>query len=155
MKLLFVCLGNICRSPMAETVFRKRVAELGLKNEISIDSAGTAGYHEGELADARMRKHAEKRGYSIASRSRKVRMEDFENFDKIIAMDNSNVRDLQLNCPKEYWQKIVKMTDYATRHTLTEVPDPYYGGEAGFELVIDLLEDASEGLLKEILIENK
>ncbi|MBS9767982.1 MAG: low molecular weight phosphotyrosine protein phosphatase [Flavobacteriaceae bacterium] len=153
MKILFVCLGNICRSPMAETIFRKRIEEIGLSEKVQIDSAGTAGYHEGELADARMRKHSEKRGYSITSRSRKVRMEDFENFDKIIAMDNSNVHNLQQVCPKEYWQKIVKMTDYATRHSFSEVPDPYYGGEAGFELVIDLLEDASEGLLKEIKTE--
>ncbi len=97
-----------------------------------------------------MRKHAEKRSYKITSRGRKVTIEDFAYFDKIVAMDNSNVQNLKRICPSEYLHKIVKMTDFAKKHSLDEVPDPYYGGYEGFELVIDLLEDACSGLLEEI-----
>ncbi len=147
MKILFVCLGNICRSPMAETIFRKQVEEAGLQDRITIDSAGTAGYHIGEKADKRMRMHAENRNYTITSRGRQVEPTDFAHFDRIVAMDDSNMQNLRRICPKEYLPKLNKITDFAQKHSLDEVPDPYYGGAEGFELVIDLLEDACEGLL--------
>lgn len=150
MRVLFVCLGNICRSPMAETIFRKRIEDEGLEAKVEIESAGTGDWHVGQMADARMRGHAQKRGYNITSLGRTVAVDDFAYYDKIVAMDDSNVRNLKRICPAEHIDKIVKMTDYATKHSHTEVPDPYYGGDAGFELVIDLLEDASEGLLEEL-----
>lgn len=149
-KVLFVCLGNICRSPMAETVFRKYVAAAGLEDKIEIESSGTGDWHVGEQADSRMRKHAQQRGYNITSVGRTVSQNDFGYYNLIVAMDDSNVRNLERMCPPEQLHKIVKMTDYANSHSQTEVPDPYYGGEAGFRLVIDLLEDACEGLLQEV-----
>ncbi len=155
MKILFVCLGNICRSPMAETIFRRRVELAGLATEVTIDSAGTSGYHQGELADSRMRQHAQRRGYNITSRSRQVRAEDFEVFDKIIAMDNSNRQKLMSMSDKKYWDKISLMTDYANRYQQDEVPDPYYGGDDGFEFVIDLLEDTSEGLFNALFVKKQ
>lgn len=134
MKILFVCLGNICRSPMAETVFRKLVVEQGLENKIEIESSGTGDWHVGEQADARMRKHAQQRGYTITSIGRTVVQGDFAYYDLIVAMDDSNVQDLKRKCPPTYVHKIVKMTDYATKHKYTEVPDPYYGSTAGLSL---------------------
>lgn len=150
MKILFVCLGNICRSPMAETIFRKLVDEAGLSDKIEVESAGTGDWHVGQLADPRMRGHAEKRGYHITSRGRTVAASDFDYYDKIVAMDNSNVKNLQRKCPTKYLYKIDKMTDYAQSTVHSEVPDPYYGGDAGFQLVIDLLEDACKGLLEKV-----
>ncbi len=149
MKVLFVCLGNICRSPMAETIFRDRVEKAGLTH-FEIDSAGTGNWHVGELADPRMRKHAGLRGYTITSIARAVADSDFSEFDKIIAMDDDNVKNLKRRCPDEYLHKISKMTDYARNCQYSEVPDPYYGGEKGFETVIDLLENATEGLLEHL-----
>ncbi len=150
MKILFVCLGNICRSPMAETVFKAKVKAAGLSADFEIDSAGTAAYHEGEQADARMRQHAQQRGYNITSIARQVRTTDFEHFDKIIGMDNSNMENLKRICPPAHIHKLHKMTDFSQHIVYDNVPDPYYGGAAGFELVIDLLEDAGEGLLKRL-----
>lgn len=148
-KILFVCLGNICRSPSAEAVMKKMAADRGV--ELFIDSAGTIAAHAGESADARMQTHAVKRGYDLTSISRQVVAEDFEDFDMIIGMDASNLSDLadRASSPSELG-KISNMTDYCTRFDYKSVPDPYYGGSAGFELVLDLLEDACDGLLKKI-----
>jgi protein-tyrosine phosphatase len=148
-RVLFVCLGNICRSPTAEGVFQHLVDQAGA--DIEIDSAGTGGWHAGERADARMREHAAKRGYDLTSRARKVVREDYENFDLLVAMDDSNLRDLKRQDPQgRYTHKLVKMTDYCRHHRQREVPDPYYGGAQGFELVLDIIEDASQGLLDEL-----
>lgn len=151
-RVLFVCWGNICRSPSAEAVFTAIVKKAGLEKEYEIDSAGTIAAHSGEPADARMQSHAIKRGYRLTSISRKINPDiDFDAFDTIIAMDNNNVRDLlYLSRDEDDRKKITKMTDYCTRFNNSSVPDPYYGGADGFELVLDLLEDACEGLLNHL-----
>lgn len=150
MKILFVCLGNICRSPMGETVFRKMAENESIAYQLEIDSAGTANYHTGKLADERMRKHAKRRGYQITSIARQITKDDFENFDMIVAMDMSNYNDLHRICPPEDLYKIVKLTDYCKDYDLEGVPDPYYGGAEGFEYVIDILEDGCSNLLMKI-----
>ncbi|MCD7899549.1 MAG: low molecular weight phosphotyrosine protein phosphatase [Bacteroides sp.] len=147
-KILFVCLGNICRSPMAEGVMLRLIQEAGLEKEIKVDSAGTAAYHEGELPDSRMRSHASRRGYQLTHRSRPVTTDDFYDFDLIIGMDDQNINNLYKYAPSvETSQKIHRMTDYCVNMSTDHVPDPYYGGSSGFEYVIDLLEDACAGLL--------
>lgn len=150
-KLLFVCLGNICRSPSAEAVMKHYVKEKGWEDRFFIDSAGLSGWHSGGPADERMQHHAKRRGYELTSRSRKFYPSaDFKEFDMIIGMDDQNVRDLRaLAETEEELGKIYKMTDFCRRFSYrTAVPDPYYGGDAGFELVLDLLEDGVEGLLE-------
>ena len=150
-RILFVCLGNICRSPSAESIFRKQVEDEGLSEQITIDSAGILNYHEGELPDKRMREHAWQRGYKLKSRSRPVKMADFERFDLIIGMDDSNYDRLRAMAPNlEGKKKICRMADYLKHYEHDHIPDPYYGGASGFELVLDLLEDASSVLLEEI-----
>ncbi len=150
-RILFVCLGNICRSSSAEGVMLHLLKERGLEDEFVIDSAGILAYHQGELPDSRMRAHAKRRGYDLVHRSRPVRSHDFENFDLIIGMDDRNIADLNELAPSvEDMKKIHRMTEYCTRHTDDYVPDPYYGGAEGFEHVLDLLEDACEGLLDKI-----
>ena len=149
--VLFVCLGNICRSPAAEGIFKKMVADEGLENEILVDSAGTSGWHEGELPDDRMRMHGQRRGYDFSSRSRKFGEKDFGIFDYIIVMDDDNYRNVKkLAKSKEDVAKIHLMTDFSDKYSHSHVPDPYYGGSSGFELVMDLLEDACENLLNRI-----
>ena len=151
-KILFVCLGNICRSPSAEAVFTGIVKKEGLAKYFEIDSAGTSGWHAGEPADQRMQTHAIKRGYNLTSRSRKFDPHsDFDYFDMIIGMDDANVDTLRRMAQNANdLAKIYKMTDFAQQFDYDEVPDPYYGGASGFELVLDLLEDTCKGLLKEI-----
>ncbi len=149
-RVLFVCLGNICRSPTAEGVMQHLVEQAGA--DVRVDSAGTGGWHAGERADPRMREHAAKRGYDLTSRARAFdRSVDFEAFDLIVAMDDSNLANLRRqDRAGRYAHKLVKMTDYCSRHPHSEVPDPYYGGDQGFELVIDIIEDAAGGLLAEL-----
>lgn len=147
-KILFVCLGNICRSSTAEGVMLHLIKEAGLEKEFVIDSAGILSYHQGELPDSRMRAHAARRGYQLVHRSRPVRTEDFYNFDLIIGMDDRNIDDLKEKAPSmEEWKKIHRMTEYCTRIPADHLPDPYYGGAEGFEYVLDVLEDACAGLL--------
>ncbi len=147
-RVLFVCLGNICRSPSAEAVFKGLTEKKGRSSFFKIDSAGTSGYHQGEPADARMQTHAVKRGYNLTSVSRPFDpFTDWDNFDIIVAMDDSNLLDLkEMARNQSDLKKLYKMTDFSKRFNYNEVPDPYYGGAQGFELVLDLLEDAGEGL---------
>jgi len=146
--ILFVCLGNICRSPTAEGVFRKIVSDAGRSTEFDIDSAGTAGYHTGGPADSRMRATAKVRGYNLESIARRIERSDFDRFDLIITMDDANFQDVSSIDPDSV-ARIVRMCDYCEEHRETEVPDPYYGGEAGFHRVIDILEDACANLLRQ------
>ncbi len=148
--ILFVCLGNICRSPSGEAVLKAKLKNVGLEREVFVDSAGTSGYHTGERTDQRMQSHAIKRGYDLTSISRQVQPEDFENFDYIIAMDKSNYRNLFNMAPSQkYHHKIKLMTDFS-QHYEGDIPDPYYGGSQGFENVLDILEDAVNGLINEL-----
>lgn len=150
MRILFVCLGNICRSPTAEGVLRQRVRAAGLEERIRIDSAGTGDWHVGKAPDARTCRVARRRGYDLdALRARQVCREDFSRFDLILAMDRSNLRDLQVLRPQG---AVAELDLYLRRYALEEdeVPDPYYGGEEGFERVLDLLERAGDELLAEI-----
>lgn len=151
-KVLFVCSGNICRSPSAEAVFKKLVEAKGLKDKFEIDSAGTGSWHVGEPADKRMQGHAKKRGYNLDSISRKINPRvDFDHFDMIIGMDNYNIRDLKsIARNSDDLAKIHKMTDFAKDWNYSEIPDPYYGGDEGFELVLDLLEDSCKGLFEKL-----
>ncbi|QQS51191.1 MAG: low molecular weight phosphotyrosine protein phosphatase [Bacteroidota bacterium] len=150
-KILFICMGNICRSPSAEAVMNFFVANSTLSDIIQCDSAGTLSYHAGEPADARMQRHASKRGYELTSISRQVRPADFNEFDYVVAMDDENVANLQPFLPAPgHASKISKMTNYCSGPNPGYVPDPYYGGSEGFEQVLDLLEDACQGLLTHI-----
>ena len=155
-KILFVCLGNICRSSSAEGVMKHLIEEAGRADEFLIDSAGILSYHQGELPDSRMRAHAARRGYNLTHLSRPVRTEDFYNFDLIIGMDDRNIDALRDRAPDvESEQKIHRMTDFCRTKVIDYVPDPYYGGAQGFENVLDILEDACEGLLAHLSDEKK
>lgn len=155
-RLLFVCLGNICRSPSAEAVMKKLARQAGLENRLEIDSAGLTGYHEGEQADPRMRTHAARRGYVLDSISRPVRPADFYDFDLLIGMDDRNVEELKRRAPDlETTAKVRQMTEFSRHKLYDYVPDPYYSGAEDFELVLDLLEDACGGLLESLIGEAK
>ncbi len=151
-KILFVCLGNICRSPAAEGYFSHLLKENDLSNDFVIDSAGTSAYHEGEPADGRMQDVARERGYTLESISRGFNHKtDFQNFDLIITMDHKNYQDvIDLSPNKEAQQKVHAMTDFCHIHNVNHVPDPYYKGVDGFELTMDIIEDACDGLLKKL-----
>ncbi|MDH5518608.1 MAG: low molecular weight phosphotyrosine protein phosphatase [Gammaproteobacteria bacterium] len=151
-KVLFVCMGNICRSPTAEGVFRHLTIKNKVSEQVLIDSAGTHAYHIGEPPDSRSMTTARSRNIDMSlQRARKISSEDFENFDHILVMDQSNLADLLQICPNHLQHKIELFMSYAKNFNETEVPDPYYGGNSGFDHVFDLVEDASEGLLKKIL----
>lgn len=149
--VLFVCMGNICRSPSGEAVMNEVIKKAGLDNKINCDSAGTIAFHEGEQGDARMKQFASKRGYDLTSIARQFKYIDLENFNYIIAMDKDNYSDIiDQDNENKYSSKVSMMTDYCTQYSDKFVPDPYYGGAQGFEHVLDLLEDACVGLLNKI-----
>ncbi len=151
--VLFVCMGNICRSPTAHGVFRQRVARAGLADQVRIDSAGTHSAHRGEPPDARAQAHAHarQRGYAMADlRSRQITDRDFYSFDLVLAMDDDNLSELHRRCPPEQQYRLRRMTEFCLRTSSPVVPDPYYGNAQGFEHVLDLLEDACDGLLAHV-----
>lgn len=148
--VLFVCTGNICRSPTAEGVFKHCVEKAGLVARITSDSAGTHDYHVGEAPDPRAQAAARRRGYELGElRARRVHREDFERFDYVLAMDEANLRQLERLCPREHAHKLKLFLDFADGAP-REVPDPYYGGADGFERVLDLVEKAAQGLLRHL-----
>jgi protein-tyrosine phosphatase len=150
-RVLFVCLGNICRSPTAEGVFRDRVARAGLAHAIATDSAGTHDYHIGDPPDPRARAAARRRGVDISDlRGRQIARADFEHFHYVLAMDRSNLRNLSRLCPKGAESRLRLFLEFAPDGAPDEVPDPYYGGAEGFEHVLDLAEAAADGLLAHI-----
>jgi protein-tyrosine phosphatase len=150
-KVMFVCMGNICRSPTAHGVFRKLVQEEGFIDDIYIESSGTHAYHVGESPDRRAQQTASYRGIDLSDlRAQRVKHADFENFDYIIAMDDDNYTILSSECPAEHRNKLHMFLDFATDIPQREVPDPYYGGPGGFDHVFDLVEAGSRGLLQEI-----
>ena len=149
--VLFVCMGNICRSPTAEAVFRHYVESAGLSDWIEIDSAGTHDYHIGESPDQRSQRAAEQRGYDMSGlRGRQVVREDFERFDYVLAMDSANLGILQYLAPRGCKKHVALFLDFARHHGEREVPDPYFGGSQGFERVLDMVEDAAQSLLQHI-----
>ena len=151
-KVLFVCLGNICRSPAAQGIFEHIVRENGMEDRIEADSAGTYGGHRGELPDRRMRNAALYRGYALTHRSRPVSSLDFLEYDIVVAMDDQNYEDLMHLAPSvEATHKIVRMASYLTSHKISYIPDPYYMGTEGFTLVLDLLEESCMNLYKSII----
>ncbi len=147
-RVLFVCMGNICRSPTAEGVTRMLAEKKGVAAFFEFDSCGTHGYHIGNPPDARARQAAAQRGYDLSSlKARQVSDIDFERFDHILAMDRDNLALLRQACPEELHGKLGLFLEYASRSGVDEVPDPYYGGPEGFERVLDMIEDAATGLL--------
>ena len=150
-RVLFVCLGNICRSPTGEGVFQTLVEREGLSNSISIDSAGTAAYHIGEPPDQRSQAAAKRRGINLdGQRARRVKVQDFQEFDYLLAMDADNHANLMRMCPAGSEHKVHLMLDFGEGTEGQDVPDPYYVGGDGFEVVLDLIENASNGLLGDI-----
>ena len=153
MKLLFVCLGNICRSPAAEGVFLHQLNERGLNDRFVVDSAGTGGWHVGNPADRRMQAAASRRGIQLPSRARQISLDDLSTFDLVLTMDDDNlmaVQALAKEAGSRATASIKPMLSFARSFSEAEVPDPYYGGESGFEHVLDLLEDACNNLLDEL-----
>lgn len=150
-RILFVCMGNICRSPSAHGVFQRQLAAHGLDREVEVDSAGTHNYHPGEAPDERSQRHAARRGYDLSQlRARQIEPLDFERHHLILAMDWDNLNQLKAQCPREHLHKLRRLTEFCQRLRSDTVPDPYYGGVQGFEHVLDLVEDASDGLLQHV-----
>ena len=148
--ILFVCLGNICRSPAAEAVFLHQIKLRGIQEYFHVDSAGTGSWHIGKKADSRMLQAASQRGIDITSRARQINLNDFKKFDLILTMDNSNLDDVQKIARQLTHSKLIEihpLLSYSKKSKLIEVPDPYYGGDKGFDQVLDLLEDSINGLL--------
>ncbi|MGB8856321.1 MAG: low molecular weight protein-tyrosine-phosphatase [Burkholderiales bacterium] len=160
-KILFVCMGNICRSPTAEAVLHHLVRRQGLEEHISVDSAGTIGFHSGEPPDKRATLHAARRGYDLSRiRARQINQPDYELFDYVLAMDKQNIAWLKKQIPNEYMHKLRLFLDFSEKYAGQDVPDPYYGNADGFETVLDMTEDAARGLLahlqqKETALEKK
>ena len=151
MKILMVCMGNICRSPLAEGVVRRLVDRAGMSAFVEVDSAGTLAYHAGEQPDPRAKKVAASRGYDLSGmRARRVAEDDFSHFDLVLAMDKQNLSALERVCPDEYLNKLGLFMEYAKDPEHDEIPDPYYGGPDGFERVLDMCEAASQGLIASI-----
>jgi len=151
--VLFVCLGNICRSPAAEAIFQKLINDKGIGNQFIVDSAGTGSWHVGKKADSRMRFAAKQRGINITSNARQIREDDFRKFKYILVMDNSNfnnVIDLKYRVQGSDFAKIIKIQDFSLIFNEKEVPDPYFGGDAGFDQVLDILEDSVGCFLESI-----
>jgi protein-tyrosine phosphatase len=149
--ILFVCTGNICRSPTAEGVMRQKLEDAGLGTAVSVESAGTSGYHVGEEPDRRSQLHARRRGYDISSqRARRLVEEDFRKFDYLLAMDRGHLEAMNSMAPPDARGRPMLFLDFAASAGLREVPDPYYGGDNGFERVLDLIEAACDGLIGEL-----
>jgi len=147
----FVCMGNICRSPTAHGVFRQKLIDVGLARHVRVDSAGTHDLHPGEGADRRSQRHAQQRGYDLSDlRARQLDARDFARSDLLLVMDWDNLRAAEERCPAEHRHKLRRLTEFCLRHSSEIVPDPYYGGVAGFEHVLDLIEDACNGLLDHV-----
>lgn len=154
-KVLFVCLGNICRSPLAEGIFRFKVRERGLSDFFKIDSCGTSDYHIGETPDSRSMANAKKNGVDYMHRGRQLKKADFYDFNYILPMDELNMRDVERLRPDDGTAEVIKMRDFDSDEVGSDVPDPYYGGENGFQLVFDILERSTENLLEELLEKHK
>lgn len=149
-RILFVCTGNICRSPTADGIARHWAERLGVQGEVEFDSAGTHAYHNGEAPDPRAQRAARARGYDLSRlRARPVMPQDFDRFDLILAMDRGHLVWLRRECPAEHRHKVAMFTAWSERYRDLDVPDPYYGGDDGFESVLDMCEDAVHGLLDE------
>lgn len=152
-RVLFVCMGNICRSPAAEIVVRSLAKEVGLSRFLEVDSAGTHAYHEGEAPDPRIRKAAAQRAYDLCGlRARRLAKEDFARFDRILVMDRQNLAFVRRLCPPEHHCKLGLFLEFADTAPEDEIPDPYYGGEEGFERVLDLCEVAGKGLITAVAV---
>ena len=149
--VLFVCMGNICRSPTAHGVFKRKLMDAGLAHRVKVDSAGTHNYHPGSPPDARSQAHAAKRGYDLSDlRARQIIEADFTHYELILVMDWDNLALVQDECPPEHMGKLRRLTEFCLTHDTPVVPDPYHGGAKGFDQVLDLVEDACDGLLRHV-----